>query len=120
MTTVEESAGIAQAAAAHKLPIIISPTVETDGRLPDGTPLGIFVEHVDKVTDASPLFYMVNCAHPSQLIPTLETARENKDAWLARFRGSRANALAKSHQELDNSPELDWGDVENLGQFVEY
>ena len=116
MTTAEESIGIAQAAAAHELPIIISPTVETDGRLPDGTPLGIFVEQVDDATDLSPLFYMVNCAHPSHLIPTLETARENKDAWLSRFRGFRANASAKTHQELDNSPELDRGNVENLGR----
>ena len=116
MTTVTESIGIVQAASASGLPIIVSPTVETDGRLPDGTPLGKFVEQLDKATNSSPLFYMVNCAHPTHIAPTLETASENNEAWLSRFRGFRANASAKSHEELDNSTELDRGDVDELGR----
>ena len=116
MTTVAETVGIVRAAAEAALPVIVSPTVETDGRLPDGTPLGVFIEQVDSATNAQPLLYMVNCAHPSHLIPTLEVATLNNDAWLSRFRGFRANASAKSHAELDNSTELDRGDVQALGQ----
>ena len=116
MTTVAESVGVAQAAEAFGLPVIVSPTVETDGKLPDGTPLGLFIEQVDCATNLAPLFYMVNCAHPNHLLPTLEAARQNRDGWLSRFRGFRANASVKSHEELDNSPELDRGDVVELGQ----
>jgi homocysteine S-methyltransferase len=114
MTTVAESVGIAEAASACGLPTIISPTVETDGRLPDGTPLGTFVEEVDRATGESPVFYMVNCAHPTHLLPSLEAARAKGESWLSRFRGFRANASARSHQELDNSAELDRGDIQRL------
>ena len=40
MTYAEEAIGIARAAARAGLPVAISFTVETDGRLPDGEPLG--------------------------------------------------------------------------------
>lgn len=116
MTGLAESVGIVEAAASCSLPIIVSPTVETDGRLPDGTELGVFVREVDEATDGTPLFYMVNCAHPGHLLPTLEAARDAGDSWLGRFRGFRANASAKSHEELDNSTELDRGDIRALAR----
>ena len=115
MTTADESIGIANVASAVGLPIIVSPTVEIDGTLPDGTPLGQYIEHVDAATSASPIFYMVNCAHPSHLLPTLRQAQKNNEAWVSRFRGFRANASTKSHAELDNSTELDRGDMHKLG-----
>ena len=114
MTTAAEAIGIAQAADSCSLPIIVSPTVETDGRLPDGSTLGSFIQQVDDATDAAPLFYMVNCAHPTHLRPTLEAARSDKASWLTRFHGFRANSSRKSHEELDNSTELDRGDVFGL------
>jgi len=118
MTTAVESIGIVEAAAACGLPSIVSPTVETDGRLPDGTSLGTFINQVDDATDGAPLFYMVNCAHPSHLLPTLEAARAARETWLSRFRGFRANASAKSHAELDNSTDLDRGDVRALAEQI--
>ena len=59
---------------------------------------------------------MVNCAHPTHLLPALEAARAERADWLSRFRGFRANASAKSHEELDNSTELDRGDIEDLAR----
>ena len=59
---------------------------------------------------------MVNCAHPSHLLPTLEAARESNEGWLSRFRGFRANASRKSHAELDESTELDRGNPEELAR----
>ncbi len=118
MTTAQESVGIARAAASAGLPVIISPTVETDGRLPDQSTLGDFIETVDRETNSSPLFYMVNCAHTTHLMPTLEQASNVQAAWLSRFRGFRANASAKSHEELDNSTELDRGDVAQLATQI--
>ena len=43
----EEAIGVVRAARAAGLPVAISFTVETDGRLPDGTPLGQAIERVD-------------------------------------------------------------------------
>ena len=116
MTSVAESIGIVGAATNCDLPIIVSPTVETNGRLPDGTPLGQFIEEVDDATNGDVLFYMVNCAHPNHLRKTLEAARSEGARWLSRFRGFRANASTRSHEELDNSTELDRGDVQQLAR----
>jgi len=114
MTSVAEAVGLGRAARDVGLPLIVSPTVETDGRLPDGTSLGEFVTRVDDALDGDPLFYMVNCAHPTHLEPSLEAARQRGEPWLGRFRGFRANASAKSHQELDEATDLDRGDVADL------
>jgi S-methylmethionine-dependent homocysteine/selenocysteine methylase len=115
MTHVNEAIGVVLAAREHGLPVIVSPTVETDGRVPDGTPLGDFIHQVDEATAGAPLYYMVNCAHPTHVLPTLRAARDSQADWLTRFRGFRANASQQSHQELDESPTLDIGDPEALG-----
>jgi S-methylmethionine-dependent homocysteine/selenocysteine methylase len=114
MTYANEAAGIARAARDAGLPCIISPTIETDGTTPDGAPLGGFVDAVDVATGGSPLFYMVNCAHPIHLEPVLRHARSEGARWLARFGGFRANASRKSHAELDESTQLDRGYPEAL------
>jgi homocysteine S-methyltransferase len=114
MTSIAESIGLVRAASETGLPVIVSPTVETDGRLPDASPPGDFVRRVDDATGGAPLFYMVNCAHPTHVRPTLERAAGEGAGWLGRFAGFRANASARSHAELDESPELDRGDPEAL------
>lgn len=116
MTSVDEAIGIVLAARDHGLPIIVSATVETDGRLPDGSGLGEFVERVDRDTDGHALFFMANCAHPTHVESTLAAAAETSAPWLRRFRGLRANASTKSHEELDASTELDAGDPDDLGK----
>lgn len=116
MTNVNEAIGIVEAARAQGLPVIVSPTVETDGRLPGGLGLGEFIERVDDASGGAPVFYMVNCAHPSHVEPVLDAARRGGEGWLGRFRGFRANASSKSHAELDNSTSLDRGDPSDLGR----
>jgi len=116
MTTPAEAIGIVWAASECDLPIIVSPTVETDGRLPDGTSLGDFIRQVDAETDGAPLYYMVNCAHPTHLVPTLAAAREEGAEWLTRFKGLRANASRLSHAELDEATELDRGCPDELAR----
>jgi len=116
MTTAAEAIGIARAAAECEVPVIVSPTVETDGRLPDGTKLGDFIRRVDDETDGSVLYFIVNCAHPSHLEPTLTAARAEGADWLARFKGFRANASRQSHAELDEATELDRGCPHELAQ----
>lgn len=115
MTNVNESIGIVKAAAELERPIIVSATVETNGHLPDGSQLADFIHQVDEATDALPLYYVVNCAHPTHLAPTLAAAKSRGEDWLARFRGFRANSSKMSHEELDNSTELDRGNPGELG-----
>ncbi len=118
MTNVSETVGIVKAAQEVGLPCIVSPTVEIDGTTPEGLSLGRFIEEVEVATEGSPLFYMVNCAHPTHLEPTLRRARELGERWLSRLRGFRANASHKSHEELDNSTTLDRGCPEALASQI--
>jgi len=112
MTYAEEAIGIVRAAMAAGLPVVISFTVETDGRLPSGQPLGEAIEQTDAATDGAPAYYMINCAHPTHFEGVLEGAGE----WRERVRGLRSNASTKSHAELDESTELDDGDPADLGR----
>ncbi|MEA2418473.1 MAG: homocysteine S-methyltransferase [Thermoleophilaceae bacterium] len=111
MTYADEAEGLARAARAAGLPVVISFTVETDGRLPSGQPLGEAIEQVDEATGSVPAYYMINCAHPTHFEAALDTDR----AWPARIGGVRANASTKSHAELDEAEELDEGDPADLG-----
>jgi S-methylmethionine-dependent homocysteine/selenocysteine methylase len=111
MTYAEEAIGLTRAAKAADMPVAISFTVETDGRLPSGQTLKDAIEQVDAATANMPAYYMINCAHPSHFAPAL-TAGER---WVQRIRGIRANASAKSHAELDEATELDDGNPSELG-----
>jgi S-methylmethionine-dependent homocysteine/selenocysteine methylase len=104
LTYAGEAIGVVRAAQAAGIPSVVSFTVETDGRLPDGRPLGEAVLAVDEATDAGAAYFMINCAHPTHFEDVLE------GQWLERVRGIRANASSKSHAELDESTELDSGD----------
>lgn len=106
LTHVGEAAGIAQAARDAGIAAVVSFTVETDGRLPDGTPLGEAIGAVDDATDGYAERFMVNCAHPDHLAPGLESP----GAWTDRVGGLRGNASRLSHAELDEATELDSGD----------
>jgi homocysteine S-methyltransferase len=111
MTYAAEAIGVTRAARAAALPVVISFTVETDGRLPSGQPIGEAIEEVDRATDSGPAYYMINCAHPTHFDAVLDTI----EAWPARIGGLRANASTKSHAELDEAEELDEGDPVDLG-----
>jgi homocysteine S-methyltransferase len=111
MTNAEEAIGIARAARAHDVPAVVSFTLETDGRLPDGQPLPAAIARVDAATGGSVAYFMINCAHPSHFADALD----EDGAWRQRIGGLRANASAKSHAELDEADELDEGDPDALG-----
>jgi S-methylmethionine-dependent homocysteine/selenocysteine methylase len=109
MTYPAQAIGIAGAAARHGLPHVVSFTVETDGNLPNGQSLQDAIAEVDAATDGSPLFYMVNCAHPTHFSGVLA------GDWVRRIGGIRANASRMSHAELDVMTELDDGDPVEFG-----
>lgn len=88
MNTVNEAVGIARAARRAGMPCVVSFTVETDGKLVDGTTLRTAIEATEEATGGSPVYYMVNCAHPTHF----EQALERGEAWVTRIHGVRANA----------------------------
>ncbi len=110
MTHVEEALGVVRAAKAAGMPVVVSFTTETDGRLPSGQELGAAIEEVDAATGAAPVYYMINCAHPTHFRGAIAAA----NGWAGRVRGVRANASEKSHAELETATELDAGDPWDL------
>lgn len=114
MNYIEEVIGIVKAAETVSLPVVISFTVETDGKLPTGMSLKDAIEKIDKSVNVPPLYYMINCAHPTHFVNELKAnANEN---WVKRIKGFRANASCKSHAELDEATELDRGIPKDLGK----
>lgn len=109
---VDEAIGISRAARRAGMPVVISFTVETDGRLPTGQSLREAIERVEAATAAYPAYYGINCAHPSHIEPALREA----GGWTERVRSLRANASRKSHAELNDSSELDAGNPAELAR----
>ena len=110
-TQSDEAIGFVRAARAAGLPSVMSFTVETDGKLPTGQPLGEAIQAVDDATDQATAYFMVNCAHPDHFFDVL-----GNEAWTRRIHGMRCNASRQSHAELDNSEVLDDGDPVELGE----
>ena len=112
MTYAEEAIGITRAAQAAGVPVAVSFTVETDGRLPNGMSLEDAILAVDAATGFAPEYFMINCAHPSHFDHVLQ----GEANWTDRIYGIRANASCKSHAELDEAVELDEGNPAEFGQ----
>jgi homocysteine S-methyltransferase len=109
LTNTPEAIGIVRACDDAGVPVVVSFTVETDGRLLDGSPLADAILEVDAT--APPRGYMVNCAHTSHIARALD---ERAGAWQQRINGLRPNASALSHAEIDELESLDEGDPEQL------
>jgi homocysteine S-methyltransferase len=111
MNYPEEAIGVALATRELQMPLAVSFTLETDGRLPSGETLGDAIARTDDASGGHPAYYMINCAHPTHFADVLDA-----DApWLPRVRGLRANASKRSHAELDQSTDLDAGDPDEFG-----
>lgn len=110
-THTGEAIGFVRAARLFGVPIVVSFTVETDGRLPTGQSVADAIAETDAATDEAVLYYMVNCAHPDHFTGELI------GDWVGRIGGVRANASRMSHAELDAAEELDEGDPEEFGML---
>lgn len=111
ITYPEEAIGIARAARKFNIPVVISFTLETDGKLPTSQALSDAIAQVDSATNSLPIYYMINCAHPLHFAHVLQ----GDGGWIERIKGIRANASLKSHAELDEAEELDDGNPIELG-----
>lgn len=112
MNNTPEACGIALAAKNQSVPVAIAFTVETDGALATGQPLGEAIREVDEITDGYPAYFMINCAHPDHFEKVLQEGGD----WVRRIGGVRANASRMSHAELDESEILDDGNPVELGE----
>lgn len=105
-----EAIGIAKAAQVVGVPVALSFTVETDGRLISGMSLADAIHRTDDATDGAPLWYGINCAHPDHFRHILT------GDWVARIGSVRANASRLSHAELDEAAELNAGNPAELAR----
>jgi len=112
----DEAIGIVNAAKKNNIPVVISYTVETDGKLPSGESLGEAITSLDKITNNYVSYFMINCAHPHHFSGVLQP----NSNWARRIKGIRANASIKSHAELDESETLDEGNKEELAKGYQH
>ena len=106
----DEGLGIALAARDHDIPVMLYFTLETDGRLPDGSRLRDAIRRVDDAAGGYVAYYGINCAHPDHI----QVALGDLDVESSRVRAIRANASRLSHAALDVAEELDQGDPVEL------
>jgi S-methylmethionine-dependent homocysteine/selenocysteine methylase len=109
-SSVEEAIGIARAAEAADMPIVISFFVKQGGRLSGGETLEEAISKVDAATDSSPAYYMINCTHPTEFEPALTPGD-----WTLRLGGFMPNAVAMDTLSLCRLGHLEEGDPEELG-----
>lgn len=110
MTSSPEGAGASRAMREAGLSHVVSFTLETDGRLPSGETLADAIEAIES-EGTDPLFYGINCAHPSHFAHVLEIPQAKRIGMI------RANASRLSHAELDAMKTLDDGDPDEWGEL---
>lgn len=111
---VEEAIGITLVCKDINIPLVISFTLNIDGKLPSGMTLEDSIKYIDKYTNYYPMYYMINCAHPKHFISLF---KDNNSDWIKRIKGIRSNASDKSHEELNNSKKLDIGNIVELSNY---
>ena len=109
---VPESIGVARAAARIGVPLGISLSLDSSAKLNSGPSLVEAIGAIDKETDQSPEFYLINCSHPLEF----ERAIEPGD-WINRVRGVRPNASKMEKIALCQLGHLEQGDPVELGEL---
>ena len=109
---IPEAVGVIRAANALDLPIGVSLTLTTEGRLRSGPSLREAVEAIDTETDGGAAWFGTNCAHPLEFDDALADA----GPWLDRIRYIRPNAVKMEQVALCKLGHLEDGDPVELGQ----
>jgi S-methylmethionine-dependent homocysteine/selenocysteine methylase len=108
VTNLNEATAAVSVAREFNIPIHVSFSIETDGRLRGGRSLDEVIGEVDRMTDSYTTYFGVNCAHPRHIMMALRDLSEDVRLRIGSVRG---NASLKTHDELDNSLVLDRGDI---------
>lgn len=106
MATSEEAIGIVRAAREAGIPAVISFTVEPGGRLPSGQSPAEAIAETDARSEGGPAWYMINCAHPSELAEAASTM-DGESA--RRVRGLRLNASRTDQDAPDQGDPVEFG-----------
>ncbi|SHK17367.1 homocysteine S-methyltransferase family protein [Desulforamulus aeronauticus] len=106
LPALSEALGLALAMAETGKPYVLSFVIRDNGTLLDGNSLHKAILTVDQSVSPKPLFYMVNCVHPSIVLKALENTENCTELVRQRLTGIQANTSAKSPEELDGSSEL--------------
>ena len=96
MNYLDEAIGIVAAARKSAMPVAISFTLETDGRLPSGDSLDTAIARTDEATDGYPAYYMINCAHPTHSAMCCEVPTDGPAGSAASARTRRSAAMPSS------------------------
>ena len=116
LPAVSEAYGIASAISAHGIPYILSFVVRADGSILDGTPLHEAIDLIDSEIHPAPVFYMVNCVHPTIFEQAIVHNTAISENITDRILGFQANTSVKSPEELD---ELSYLDTSDPGEFAD-
>ncbi|OQE36964.1 hypothetical protein PENCOP_c011G08649 [Penicillium coprophilum] len=108
VTNLNEATAAVSVAREFNLPVHVSFSIETDGRLRGGRTLDEVIREVDHLTENYTTYFGVNCAHPRHIMTALRDLPQDVRSRIGSIRG---NASLKCHDELDNSLVLDRGDV---------
>ena len=116
MPVLSEAAGLAKAIDQTGLPYIISFTIQSGGKLIDGTTIADAIAYIDAGTQNKPVCYMANCVHPRIVRSALLQPFNDHPLVKERFRGIQANTSPLSYAELDGSLDLHESEPEELAE----
>ena len=114
LPAVSEALGIAAAVSQCRTPYSLSFVIRSDGRILDGTPLQTAIEKIDTSVNPGPLFYQINCVHPT----IFRAAIKQANVGLGRLMGLQANTSLKSPEELDGLDYLDTSEPEEFAESM--
>lgn len=112
MPAVSEALGIAAAISEVGAAYSLSFVIRANGEVLDGTPLHAAIDSIDAAVDLKPLFYQVNCVHPTVFRQAIDQIQPVS----GRLIGLQANTSDKSPEELDG---LDYLDTSEPKEFAE-
>jgi homocysteine S-methyltransferase len=107
---IPESIGVARAAKNIGVPLAISLSLDSTSKLNSGPSLAEAITMIDDQTELAPEFYMINCSHPLEYEPAIESGD-----WINRVRGVRPNASKMEKIALCKIGHLEAGDSVELG-----
>ena len=116
MPTLPEATGMAKAMSDTGIPYIISFTIQSDGRLIDGTTIHDAIAYIDSAVTEKPTCYMTNCVHPRIVHQALSKSFNQSDLVQNRFWGIQANTSPLSYEELDGSMDLKCTEPESFAE----
>ena len=93
------------------MPLAISLSLDSSSKLNSGPSLADAITTIDKETNLAPEFYLINCSHPIEYEPAIDSGE-----WINRVRGVRPNASKMEKIALCQIGHLEDGDPAELGE----